>query len=264
MLLDAAGVERRPRRDRPSRQVRVRWTSCARVLRARARASRRLRHHASRPGCSTTSSTRTLVTVDEQRGTARTDIVGLPDRTAARLRPRPDRAPVEPEPTTTAAPRGHDDRATDHRGADHRTPTTRLRPRAADDRRPTPPTTAPPTTSAPRTQPTTVATTTTLAPDDGREARLDGDRRFRSSSADRLAERQPWEQVELAALGGVDDLTAGRPVDLVGEVVVDEHAVELRVLPRLAGAEVVGVEVVRVVASRDDQRPVRSASSGIR
>ena len=81
-----------------------------------------------------------LVTVDEQRGTARTDVIGLPAEQPLDFDLGLVVAPVEPEPTTTPAPEV----------------TTTV-----------PPTTAAPTTEAPTTTtppPTTVAPTTSAAP----------------------------------------------------------------------------------------------------
>ncbi len=87
-----------------------------------------------------------LVTVDEQRGTARTETFGAPTEPPLGLDLGLILAPVEPDPTTTAAPE---------------VTTTDAPPTTAAPPSTQAPTTQPPTTTA---APTTVATTTTSAP----------------------------------------------------------------------------------------------------
>ena len=91
-----------------------------------------------------------LVTVDEQRGTARTDLVGAPTEPPLGVDLGLILATVEPEPTTTAAP---DVTTTE-------APPTTVAPPPTQAPTTQPPTTQPPTTAAP----TTVATTTTAPP----------------------------------------------------------------------------------------------------
>ena len=68
----------------------------------------------------------------------------------------------------------------------------------------------------------------------------------------RLREWHSGEQLQLSSHGAVDDLATGRPIDLVSEAIVDEDAVESRILPGLPSTEVVRVEMIRVVTVGKD------------
>ena len=71
--------------------------------------------------------------------------------------------------------------------------------------------------------------------------------------AQRPSQRHPPEQFEPAADGRVHDLPAVGGEHLPGERIVGEDPVQFRILPRLALAEVVRVEMVDVIAVRPDQ-----------